>query len=138
LYAVLILPERGLATGPVFEAFDVSHREVQAEPINWSQWAGMPASELNNVLINDLEPAAFHLAPWLMEIRAQAAAAIGRKVHMTGSGSTLFSLCSSGQEAGETAAVIAGVLPATATCVPVRILESGNVGTLEYQYHAGD
>lgn len=123
LFAVLILPPQGLATKPVFEAFDAEEWR-EANEIPWCQWAGLPAKELNNVLINDLEPAAFKLAPWLACLRADASKAAGQKVHMTGSGSTLFTLGATGQEASALSDRLNEALAERATCVPVRILRN--------------
>lgn len=123
LYAVLIIPQAGLATKPVFQAFDAGHRaDDEAAEFRWTQCAGMPAEELNVALHNDLEIPAFYLAPWLSELRDRAMAAAGQKVHMTGSGSTLFTLCDTGPRAGDLAERLGDCLSTGTTCVPVRIL----------------
>jgi 4-diphosphocytidyl-2-C-methyl-D-erythritol kinase len=123
LYAVLIIPPEGCPTGEVYRAFDAGHRHGEGlEKTNWCQCASASAEQLSELLVNDLEPAAFSIAPWLRELRDQAAALAGQKVHMTGSGSTLFTLCSSGQAAGEVEARLAAGLSEACYCVPVRIL----------------
>lgn len=123
LFAVLIIPPQGCPTGEVYRAFDAGHRHGgEVEKTNWCQCASASAEGLSELLVNDLEPAAFSIAPWLRALRDRAAAVAGQKVHMTGSGSTLFTLCSSGQAAGEVEARLAAGLNQECYCVPVRIL----------------
>lgn len=122
LFAVLILPPEGLATGPVFKVFDEGRRHPDRPPTDWCAWAGLDARALNHAIVNDLEPAAFHIAPWLETLRDDAAAAIGQPVHMTGSGSTLFTLTGSAPHAADLSARLGTALGSRATCVPVRIL----------------
>ena len=91
LHAVLVIPSQGCPTKDVYQAFDAGHQHRPARPkTDWPRCAQADAAELSSLLVNDLEPAAFAVAPWLSDLRAQAAAALGRTVHMTGSGSTLF------------------------------------------------
>jgi 4-diphosphocytidyl-2-C-methyl-D-erythritol kinase len=121
LFAVLVIPPQGCPTKDVYQAFDAGHQHRPAHPkTDWQRCALASATELSTLLVNDLEPAAFTVAPWLADLRQQAAAALGRKVHMTGSGSTLFTLCSSGLEAGAIQARLAAALPCPS--VPVSIL----------------
>jgi 4-diphosphocytidyl-2-C-methyl-D-erythritol kinase len=123
LFAVLIIPPQGCPTGEVYRAFDAGHRHApEPAKTNWCQCASTPAEGLLDLLVNDLEPAAFSIAPWLAALRARAADVAGQKVHMTGSGSTLFTLCSSGQVAGELEARLTAGLARECYCVPVRIL----------------
>lgn len=122
LFAVLLLPPQGIATKPVYEAFDQGHRHARAVAFDWSTWARLPAEELNRVLLNDLESAAFHIAPWLMELRHRAAALVGQNVHMTGSGSTLFTLCGSAARAAETRQLLIENLGGACACVSARVL----------------
>jgi 4-diphosphocytidyl-2-C-methyl-D-erythritol kinase len=123
LYAVLIIPPEGCPTGAVYKAFDAGHRHDPPRPAtNWCACASAPAEELSELLVNDLEPAAFSIAPWLGALREQAAGIAGQRVHMSGSGSTLFTLCSSGHAAGQVEARLAAGLDPACYCVPVRIL----------------
>lgn len=122
LFGVLILPPQGLATKPVYEAFDAGHRHATQPPIDWQALAQSDADTLNNLLINDLEPPAFHLAPWLRDLQTQAAQILGRKVHMTGSGSTLFTLCGSAPQVENLQKRLEPQLAGLATCVPVHVL----------------
>lgn len=122
LFAVLILPPRGLPTKDVYQGFDKGHQHQNAPRSNWCDHAAAPAEKLNDMLINDLEPAAFAIAPWLSDLRNRASKILGQKVHLTGSGSTLFSLCASGLIAGEMQEKLMPELKWDALCVPVRIL----------------
>jgi 4-diphosphocytidyl-2-C-methyl-D-erythritol kinase len=102
LFAVLVIPPQGCPTKDVYQAFDRGHQHLPVrERTDWPRCARATAEELSEMLVNDLEPPAFAVAPWLADLRQRTAAGIGRKVHMTGSGSTLFTLCSSGTEAEE-------------------------------------
>ncbi len=103
LVATLLIPEAGLATQAVYQAFDAGHRRAEPAEIPWREWAGLEAEPLNEVLVNDLEPAAFALEPWLAELRDEAAAVAGQKVHLTGSGLTLYTLSTSVPRAAEIA-----------------------------------
>jgi 4-diphosphocytidyl-2-C-methyl-D-erythritol kinase len=121
LFAVLIIPPQGCPTRDVYLAFDQGHQHRPSrEKTDWRRCARATADELNALLVNDLEPAAFAVAPWLADLRRQAAEAVGRPVHMTGSGSTLFTLCSSAVEAEQTHACLAAALPCP--CLPVQIV----------------
>lgn len=123
LHAVLIIPPQGCPTGDVYKAFDAGHRHSPPrEKTNWCACASASADALSDLLVNDLEPAAFSVAPWLAALRDKAQVLAGQKVHMTGSGSTLFTLCSSGHAAGLLEARLAAGLDRDCYCVPVRIL----------------
>jgi 4-diphosphocytidyl-2-C-methyl-D-erythritol kinase len=124
LFAVLIVSPGGCPTGAVYQAFDAGH---QAEHVwtadTWCRYAAASADELNTVLMNDLETAAFHVAPWLKGVKEKAiVASNGRAVHMTGSGSTLFTMCGSGAEAGELQGLWARELGPDYGVVAVKIL----------------
>lgn len=122
LFAVLIIPPLGCPTKAVYQAFDAGHRHVPSLPkTDWAACARATAEELSGMLVNDLEPAAFFVAPELATVRTRAEAASGRRVHMTGSGSTLFVLCGSGAEAGEMQAKLAAGLGEECGVVAVRV-----------------
>ncbi len=123
LFAVLISPPIGCPTKAVYQAFDAGHHHhPPLQKTNWKKIFAAPADDLSAMLINDLEPAAFSVAPPLAEIRDHAARIIGQKIHMTGSGSTLFALCPSALAAGELTARLSAALDPACTCIPVRIL----------------
>jgi 4-diphosphocytidyl-2-C-methyl-D-erythritol kinase len=102
LFAVLIVPPMGCPTKAVYQAFDAGRRHEPARAgTDWQACAEMTAEELNCVLVNDLESAAFLVAPGLESLRDRAARLLGRPIQMTGSGSTLFTLCGAGEQAEE-------------------------------------
>jgi 4-diphosphocytidyl-2-C-methyl-D-erythritol kinase len=122
LFAVLIIPQQGISTRDVFKTFDEKQESGNLARVEWASLAKTSAVELNEVLFNDLEDPAFRVAPWLLSIRDEAAEVCGQKVHMTGSGSTLFTLCPTGQRAELASRKLAAELSGNTTCVPVRIL----------------
>jgi 4-diphosphocytidyl-2-C-methyl-D-erythritol kinase len=136
LFAVLIIPPQGCPTKDVYQAFDAGHRHAAQPKTDWHRLAAADAAELNELLINDLEPGAFFVAPWLADLRKKAAAAAGQKVHMTGSGSTLFTLCASGSAAGEVQARLSRGLAPECFCVPVRILRQRQASSVETPYES--
>jgi len=101
LYAVLILPPFGCPTKEVFAAFDAGGFAGKEGDTDWRRIARAGAEEMLELLMNDLEEPAFSVAPPLKALRDLAAEIAGRRVCMTGSGSTLFTLCASGAEAEE-------------------------------------
>ncbi|MCL2647000.1 MAG: 4-(cytidine 5'-diphospho)-2-C-methyl-D-erythritol kinase [Phycisphaerales bacterium] len=123
LFAVLMIPPQGCPTKDVYQAFD------RLPPPNhpsadWQKLAASNADALGKLLINDLAPPAFEVAPWLKTLRDQASAAIGRTgggVHMTGSGSTLFTLAGSSVEAQAIRERLTPVIGDENALVPVRL-----------------
>ncbi len=123
LFAVLILPPFGCPTKEVYQAFDAGHQhDAGVVRADWNRMAQATAEELNGMLVNDLEPAAFFIAPQLAELRQRAAELAGHPVHLTGSGSTLFTLCGSSVAAAEIERRLSAGLGQACACVPVRIL----------------
>jgi 4-diphosphocytidyl-2-C-methyl-D-erythritol kinase len=105
LFAVLLLPPFGCGTKEVYQAFDAALAGGGAEAqrpdrIDWERVASATPEELNEMLFNDLAEPAFQVAPALRELRDKAVQIAGQKVHVTGSGSTLYTLCGSGYAAG--------------------------------------
>lgn len=115
-WACLCLPGLAMPTPQVYRQFDAMRSPTENEPLvsrtgsyggetncldepDWSDWAMLPADQLMSKLVNDLEPAAFALCPELREMQAKLERSIGRPVRMSGSGSTLFSLFDSEDEA---------------------------------------
>jgi 4-diphosphocytidyl-2-C-methyl-D-erythritol kinase len=101
-WAVLALPKFASSTPAVYRRFDEMRlgdgRSIVEEP-PFVAWAKLPAAELMPRLINDLEPPAFSLRPELGELRAALDEKLNRVFRMSGSGSSLFSLCDSLDEA---------------------------------------
>ncbi len=94
-WVCLILPELALPTPAVYRRFDelgLGDPIAMARPVDWASWASLPAIDLLPLLVNDMESAAFDLAPLLATWRAKAEQILGRIVRMSGSGSSLFTL----------------------------------------------
>lgn len=121
-HAVLVLPELEMPTPAVYRRFDEMRlgraEDIVTEP-DWAAWARLSAKELMPRLVNDLEPPAFSLRPELGELRAKLERTWVRQVRMSGSGSALFTLCDTGEEAEETAAAARAAYSVTA--LPVRL-----------------
>jgi 4-diphosphocytidyl-2-C-methyl-D-erythritol kinase len=106
-WAVLVLPNFAMPTPAVYRRFDEmglgDERRISEEP-DWSAWSKLPAAELMPRLVNDLEPAAFSLRPELGAMRTALDGIFNRVFRMSGSGSSLFSLCDAFDEAESLAA----------------------------------
>ena len=101
-WAGLVLPKFAIATPAVYRRFDEmrlgDERSIGEAP-DFAAWSKLPAAELMPRLINDLEPPAFSLRPELGELRAALEKNLSRAFRMSGSGSSLFSLCDRFDEA---------------------------------------
>lgn len=125
LHVVLIFPGVACPTGPVYKAFDLSCdqspsavRIADVERVkSLINMADQPAADLCAQLFNDLAEPAFSVQPILREIQRKASSHIGRAVHVTGSGATLFTLADDAVHAREIATSLSDVLnlPALAT-----------------------
>ncbi len=100
LYAVLFIPPTGIATRQVYEHFDSLPERRPSPDINWTALGDAGAKEINEIIDNDLAEPAFAAAPWLKELRDDLRQRTGRKIHVSGSGSTLFVVL---DDPGETA-----------------------------------
>lgn len=132
-FALLVLPGTHLATAEVYRRFDQMRlgdpAALDNEPA-WRAWTRLSASELLSLLVNDLEPAAFALAPQLGALRAGLEQTLGRAVRMSGSGSSLFTLYDGEQEAADAArrASQRHAVPAVAVEVAPRFRDDLNDG----------
>lgn len=102
--ALLLFPEVRMPTPAVFREFDrlsLGRDLLQRGEASraYQHLTGRDASDLLPRLFNALEPAAFSLAPDLGDLRAQAEDRLHRPVRMSGSGSTLFTLFDTTDEA---------------------------------------
>jgi 4-diphosphocytidyl-2-C-methyl-D-erythritol kinase len=102
-WATLMLPRQiEMPTPAVYRRFDEMNlgREdaIRDEP-DWQAWSKLNSAELMPRLVNDLEPAAFALRPELGELRSKLEAALSQVVRMSGSGSSLFTLCDDAETA---------------------------------------
>jgi 4-diphosphocytidyl-2C-methyl-D-erythritol kinase len=109
-----VLPPVEIPTPAVYRRFDemrLGRGDVIADEPDWAAWAAwakLPARELMQRLVNDLEPAAFALEPALGELRAALERKLSRVVRMSGSGSSLFTLCDDADEAAAIARAVTG------------------------------
>lgn len=123
LFAVLLIPPFGCPTKDVYQAFDRGVQHMPARPpTDWQKCAVASANELSELLVNDLEPAAFSVAPGLAALRERAAKILNRRVHLTGSGSTLFVLFDSRAAADSSAVRIGEEFGNGEQAVSVQIL----------------
>lgn len=123
LFAVLIIPPTGTSTAAVYRAFD----QLPAQQGRTMDYAGMvqaPAEVIDHMIFNDLEPAAFAVAPWLNDLQRKAAKAVNQRVHMSGSGSTLFTLHDRADEAEAAVERLAASLAGAVELLPVRVIGS--------------
>jgi len=132
-YAVVFRPSQALSTALVYRRFDEmglgGSVALESQPA-WSQWSKLSAERLLPLLENDLEPAAFGVAPWLGGLRDRLERLLSRPVRMSGSGSCLFTLYDDRAEAEESAGLAAarlGVAGVTAE-VAVEGYEGQRVG----------
>lgn len=126
LAAVLVMPPLACPTPAVYRAFDAwltdhtafGFRATEARVL--ATQAAAAAGELNERLFNDLAEPAMRVAPALRSIHA-ACEQIRRPFHVTGSGSTLFTLVAPA-EAAERAAELRAALPGDVRVRPARVL----------------
>jgi len=97
-----------MPTPAVYKRFDELPFPTQESGLSaqdYSTWPTLAAQDLLPKLINDLEPPAFSLSNPLTELHARATKILdGRIVRMSGSGSTLFTLYDTRDEAETNAA----------------------------------
>jgi 4-diphosphocytidyl-2-C-methyl-D-erythritol kinase len=101
-WAVLALPKFEMPTPAVYRRFDelsLGREEHLRDEPDFAEWATLAAKDLLPRLVNDLEPAAFSLRPQLGELRETLGRSLVRPVRMSGSGSSLFTLCDDAAEA---------------------------------------
>ncbi len=121
-WAVLVLPRLHMPTPAVYRRFDElglgSSENLSPEP-KFADWTLLETSELLGVLHNDLEPAAFSIAPELGQLRHEAEGRLDRPVRMSGSGSSLFTLYDEAAAAVAAARHIADELHVTALAAEI-------------------
>ena len=105
-WVLLILPDLSMPTPAVYKQFDAMKlgrlTDIEHEP-DWNRWAALSSQELLPRLVNDLEPPAFAIEPRLAKLRSDIEQQLGRPVRMSGSGSSLFTLCDDQSEAAKNA-----------------------------------
>ncbi len=118
-HLVLIFPEFGCPTGPVYKAFDALGPGVlrEREVHDLARRARIESDGL----FNDLAAAAEVVAPGLRPLRQRAAEIACRPVHVTGSGSTMFAVAdSAGHAAALRDELVASVPNVAAVTVSTR------------------
>lgn len=119
-WVVLLLPEISMPTPAVYRQFDQMPTCPDFDQaVDWAQWCTLSAEELLRKLQNDLEPPAFALCPNLGFLRETAQALVARPVRMSGSGSTLFTLFDTKDEAIAAAALIQRKQSVRTVVVPI-------------------
>ncbi len=124
-YAVLFIAPRGISTGPVYAHFDVLPRAAEAPPLDWMALRRAGATEVNAAIYNDLETPALAVAPWLRQRREDLTRRLNRKIHLTGSGATLFTLLEDPSAAARLAHDLNAQPAGDCMAVPVRLYRRG-------------
>lgn len=110
---ILIIPACACPTGEVYGAYDaLGPRELDEGRVR-----ALARSFDLSALFNDLAPAAEQVRPEIARVRRQAIELLGQPVHVTGSGSAMFSFCPAGH-----ARALDGL---DATVVPTRLIGPG-------------
>jgi 4-diphosphocytidyl-2-C-methyl-D-erythritol kinase len=108
-WATLFLPGIAVPTGDVYRKFDdlrLGESGLEGRQPDWQEWAALSAGPLLSRLANDLEAPAFALVPRLCELRDRLEDALGRVIRMSGSGSTLFTLFDTHDQAERAAQLV--------------------------------
>jgi 4-diphosphocytidyl-2-C-methyl-D-erythritol kinase len=121
-WAALILPGIEMPTPAVYRRFDemrLGREEHLRDQPDWTEWVKMPARKLAPLLVNDLEAPAFVLRPELGELRTTLEQKLGQIVRMSGSGSSLFTLCDNAEHAQTLAQLAHDSVNVDAIAVPI-------------------
>jgi 4-diphosphocytidyl-2-C-methyl-D-erythritol kinase len=119
-HAVLLLPDAACPTGPVYRAFDALRPDATLQRDRVRAMAARGDAPALDEPFNDLAQAALEIAPRLTGEREEIEELVGRPVHVSGSGSTLFFMAN-GQAEAELLANAVGdrmAIPA----IPVRTI----------------
>ena len=98
VHAVLVFPAAACPTGPVYGKFDQLRPDAALQAARVRALAGS-ATLAHDAPFNDLAEPAVAVTPSLADEIAEVAGVTGRRVHVSGSGSTLFVLCGGRLEA---------------------------------------
>lgn len=109
---VLVCPPVGMATGAVYSSLKVPAAPVGGDAVRRAVRAGDPVA-LGRALFNRLEEPAFALSPEVRDIRNRLAGVSPCGARMSGSGSAVFAVCRSREEATGVAAAFRAARPAT-------------------------
>ncbi len=106
-WAVLVLPTIHCATPAVYAAWDEMEAHADRSGLDDALAQIHKPSQMMDLLFNDLEEPAFVVAPALRVVAKRVTVVTGQAVRLTGSGSALFRLHDTEQEARAFAAVVA-------------------------------
>ncbi len=127
LHAVLIFPETACPTGPVYRRFDELGPEARTDEERVRALA--TATLDKDAPFNDLAAAALDLHPDLQEDLDRIRPIVEQAIHVSGSGSTLFTLCDDQLHADLLAAAISERLQIPA--ISVQTASGQNLGEIE-------
>ncbi len=102
--AVVMLPPLACRTAEVYAAFDALPPPPARPPAAEILGQAGDAAALLTACYNDLEPAAMRVCPQLGRLRARAEDLLGQPVRLSGSGSALFTLAATREQAVAAAA----------------------------------
>jgi 4-diphosphocytidyl-2-C-methyl-D-erythritol kinase len=121
---VLVCPPVGLATADVYRSLTVPATPMSGEAVRHAVNSGDPEA-LSRAMFNRLEEPAFALSPVVEKIHSRLAVLVPDGVRMSGSGSAVFAVCRSRDEATRVAAAFrhAGPIAGQATCATKTELE---------------
>lgn len=120
--ALLLMPAIHMPTPAVYRKFDemgLGSAQTISQPPRFEEWVGLPALRLLPLLVNDLEAPAFAIRPELGQLREHAEQCVGRIVRMSGSGSTLFTLFDTLDEAAASVADVEREMKIRVKAVPL-------------------
>ena len=132
-HAVLMLPAIEMPTPAVYRRFDemnlgAAGNEAIANEPDFASWTTLKSDALLAELVNDLEAPAFAIRPELGELRATLERGLKKVVRMSGSGSSLFTLCDDGDSAERLAAQVRdGMNLANVSVMTVRLAPAGDM-----------
>lgn len=117
LYLVLLMPPLRCPTSRVYAAFDRLNPAPQLDADRVERLAF--AEDLDaDALFNDLAEPAMIVEPGLRDLQSEVEASVGRRVHVTGSGATLFCTARSLHDLNELTARLAATTEVP--CITVR------------------
>jgi 4-diphosphocytidyl-2-C-methyl-D-erythritol kinase len=119
-WCVLLMPPVHCSTPAVYRAFDRLRPPGARPPLDHVLASLGDPERLMSLLANDLEQAAFEVAPALREVLARATEIARGPVRMTGSGAALFRLFGDEAAARRFKAAVAPELGVAAHVVRVR------------------
>ena len=122
-HAVLVMPEASCPTGPVYRAFDAMRPDAALQSPRVRAMASRACVPEHDEPFNDLAEPAFEVASSLRGDHAAVQDLVQRRVHVSGSGSTLFFLCSGPTESELLADAV--TRHASMPAVPVRVVPGG-------------